>query len=215
LLSHAAEWADTFVQMTESEPALLPQKRDGILEAVQRHLVWAAFDDERCVGGLVLWPMTEECARTGVAWYELGTVFVVPDYRVGRLIASGQPMPETPVSFMLYAAVLSANGHRNILSTTTNPVIVKLSCRHGMHQLSFDELPEAARRATCICPEKKTRTSDNRHCALRQNNTCWLLVSDESWLRLGRPEGLGCVCCPYFDPSMLETYPGVLTHVRS
>lgn len=140
----------SFTDSIRHEPHLLPQDADELRQQFLSGLSVLAIDEEcQLVGHVTLWRLTDDPLV-----YEMGTSWVLPETR-GR-----------GVGIALYRELLRAHATKNILATTTNEVAVKTGIRVGLQIVKRSDLPKVVQTACCICPAKKTGTSDNRFCQL-------------------------------------------------
>ncbi|MBI4256830.1 hypothetical protein HY626_02110 [Candidatus Uhrbacteria bacterium] len=181
------QWYDDIEALTRAEPHLLTKTREDLKPTVQERRIVIAVDrahGDRVVGCIVLWPLCHD--EKSQMWCELGTFMVIPAYRYGR---TGLPIGDG-----LYHHLLQTNRDKNILGTTTNLKAIHTGMRHGMHMISFHQLPSSVHRATCICPIEKTGASDNLYCRIKNGRAgfvgCHVRVSTPTWERMGRPQTL-------------------------
>lgn len=176
---------------------LLPKTVDELYQFWRQGLSAIAICDGQIVGHAAIEPLTYGL------WHEIGAVWVHPDFR-GRALANGQ---HPHVGFRLYRALLDRHGaDMNILATTINPAAMMVGWRVGMVPLGYDQLPEHVWKATCCCPSQKTgvpREENVPRCGMRQS-TCFVRVTHETWVRLGRPEP--CTL-PVSAPTTAATVP--------
>lgn len=174
-----ADWAETVAQITREEEHLLPQNPGSLRAAAEEGHVLLVVDrdaENRVVGCGVLWPLVVSSIDP---WYELGTIFVIREYRYGSI---GQP-----ISDGIYRRIFETFPELNILATTTNEAAKHAGQRNGMIRIRFSVLYEKVRVATCVCPIMKTGVRDNRFCRFR-DNACNVRLSKETWKRMGSPE---------------------------
>lgn len=132
----------------KTEEHLLPQ---GPMELLKQMLLGRSlviFYDGQIIGHASMWPLLDN-------WYELGTVWVHPDYRhhgIGKIV---------------FSEIVKAHKTRQFMLTTTNPIIMKLSHENGLHNASFWQLPQSVHQATCVCSSTKTGTDNNMICQIK------------------------------------------------
>jgi GNAT superfamily N-acetyltransferase len=115
-----------------------------------------AFDGRKIIGHITLWPLEGN-------WYESGSMWVHPDYR------------RHGVGILIKRKLIEKSEHLNVLSTTTNPIVMKMNEGLGISNPDFWDLPENIHRATCICSAEKMRTDCWDKCELK-NDQCQLFV---------------------------------------
>ena len=180
--AYVPSWADEVEKITNHEPHLLPHQAEILRAANATGRVIIAIDLEahaRIVGCIVLWPLYINI-RDEAEWNELGTVFVIPEYRYSA-------NRDLKIADTLYRRMLKAFPHEQILATTTNPSALKSGERAGLKHPGFRVLPDEVRDATCVCPKEKTGVDNPRDCPLRDTR-CFVRVSPETWQRLGQPD---------------------------
>lgn len=187
-------WMAQVAKATENEQHLLTKTKEDLRKVAEQHHIIIAVDTRRrhtVVGCIALWQLTErkaeELAAFGLLpkeelWYELGTLWVKPDYRF-------HGTRHMPIADALYRRCLANNQDKNILATTTNLAAIHLGMRHGMQMISFASLSKEVHCATCVCPEDKTGVKDNMRCKLK-NNQCRVRVPFPTWQRMGKPNRL-------------------------
>ncbi len=182
LLAFDETWYEQVEYITRTETYLLTKTRADLEPVAKDGRVLIAVDADdlhKVVGCIVLWDLGRD--ERDEQWYELGTFFVRPEYRFGRT--------HLPIGDQLYARLLEEQPEKNILGTTGNKKAIHTGARHGMQMIRFGQLPEAVRRATCICPIEKTGATNNFHCRAK-DSLCRVRVSTPTWDRMGRPERL-------------------------
>jgi hypothetical protein len=185
LLGFSERWYDEIEAITRAEKHLLTKTRKQLEPAANAGRVTIAIDtsdDYRVVGCIVLWELCED--EGGVMWYELGTYVVSEEYRFRARGPHAMPIGDA-----LYHNLLYTHRKKNILGTTTNTRSIHIGMRHGMQMLSFAYLPEAVRRASCICPVDKTGVTDNWSCHILDTQ-CRVRVTRPTWVRIGMPHRL-------------------------
>lgn len=157
-----------------------------------------AVCDGQIVGHAAVEPLTEH-------WHEIGAVWTDPKPREGG-------GPHRHVGLRLCSALLERHRDKCIIMTIVNPAMMVVGWRTGMVPITYDQLPEAAWRATCCCPQNKTgvpREQNVPHCALRQR-TCFVQVTRETWRRLDRPVSCTLPVAPHHqsrhDPQLRHCY---------
>ncbi|MFC1787967.1 hypothetical protein ACFLZY_02000 [Patescibacteria group bacterium] len=168
------------VQITTSEPHLLSQSTNDIAKASKDGRVIIAVDQAnptRLVGCAIVWNLTRD--EHGQIWYELGTLFVIPEYRY--------PVLGMSVADKMYRVLLKTFAKINILATTTSARAAKVGLRNNLVHIRFDDLPQIAHTVTCCCPATKTGVTDNSLCPLKGKN-CFARITHETWQRLGYPD---------------------------
>lgn len=155
---------------------LLNKSADELFSFWQQGLSAIALCDGRIIGHAAIEPLTE-------GWHELGVVWTDPAIR-------RESGPHRHVGLRLCNALLERHCEKHILMTTVNPAMMVVGWRTDMVPIAYDQLPEAAWRATCCCPQSKTgvpREQNVPRCALRQR-TCFVQVTKATWHRLDRPK---------------------------
>ena len=110
--------------VTKREPHLLEQSLKALHEVALAGRLLAAFDEDandRFVGCIMLWELGLPSCREN--WYELGTIYIEPEYRYPQIGFS--------IADMLYRELLDSFQHLNIIATTTNPNAIKAGYRAG------------------------------------------------------------------------------------
>lgn len=171
-------WAQGISDITHREPHLLPQSVQALQEAADDQRIILAIHQPSglIVGCVALWFLCEVGRKR---YLELGTVWAHPDFR---------SKSDFKVTQGLYQKALATSSEDLVLATTTNPAALKAGKHAGLVNIGFHRLPEEVRRATCVCPSSKTRVHDNKWCALRLHGSCFVRVSQATWMHLGKPE---------------------------
>lgn len=124
---------------------LLHVSVEDAARAVQEHRAVIVFErDSRAFVACVFLGFIAE------GWYELGTVYVVPQWRYRTT--------GLPISQVLHHAALELADVRgwDVSETSTVPAILHGVARNGVELASFDDLPEDVKLPTCCCPAEKT-----------------------------------------------------------
>ena len=178
VVAKATASSQIVVGSTTMAPLLL-KTPDELMAFWKNGLSAIALRSGQIVGHAAVEPLTD-------GWYELGAVWVHPDFR-GRASASGQ---HPHVGLRLYQAILARHREKNILATTINAAAMVVGWRVGMVPVGYDQLPRHVWEATCCCPSQKTgvpREENVPRCVMRQQ-ACFVRVTQETWRRLDRPE---------------------------
>ena len=165
-------------QVTEREPHLLAQDPKVLRKVAVAERLFVATDHDRdnlFVGCIMLWKLPHP--ESGLSWYELGTIYVEPEYRY--------PLTGYSVADLLYRKLLDSFVHDNILATTTNPNAIKAGRRANLKMVRFSDLPGWVEQATCICSANKRQTKQAGHCLLK-DETCRVRLSIRTYWRLER-----------------------------
>ncbi|MEK7632713.1 MAG: hypothetical protein AAB473_02890 [Patescibacteria group bacterium] len=164
---------------------LLPKTTEELAILWKQGRSAIAVRNGRIVGHASVEPLTNR-------WNELGVVWTDPGLRE-------EGGPHRHVGLRLCSALLERHREKYILMTTVNPAMMVVGWRTGMVPIRYDQLPEAAWRATCCCPEDKTgvpRKENVPHCRLRLLG-CFVQVTWETWNGMDRPEPCTLpVCAP-------------------
>lgn len=110
-------------------------------------------------------------------WFELGSAYVCPDFR-GKHI-----------NHKMYHIFLPRHTEKDILATTTNPVLRRVGQDLGFVEVQRRILPAEVWRASCTCPAKKIGTVNPEYCALafgesmREAGLCYFRVTKETAAR--------------------------------
>ena len=175
-LHHVNGWASKVAAATKHELHLLPQLLANLKAAGHEDRLVVAADENQenmFVGSIALWPLG--VATDSIQWFELGTVFVVPNYRF--------PNSGLDIADELHRRIMTlANGH-NIMATTTNPSERKSWQRVGFVTVPFNRLPPEVLPATCICPKSKTGVNNPLNCPFRGNH-CTVALAPDTLSRL-------------------------------
>ena len=151
--------ADTFVELSEHfkiEKHLLNKSPEELMKQFLNGLSVVAFSGLQIVGHLTLWPLLDD-------WYESGSIWVHPSARCEGLATT------------LKKELVRRSPHLNVLSTTTNSVVMRMNGTLGIPELNFWDLPLEIHRATCICSAEKMQAECFENCQLK-NQQCRLFV---------------------------------------
>lgn len=163
-------------EVTRREPHLLEQDRQILREVAEAGRLIVAVDHDRSdrfVGCIMLWELKHPVLDQ--SWYELGTIYVEPEYRY--------PQTGCSVADLLYRKLLDSFKHLHILATTTNPNAMKAGRRANLQMINFCDLPGWVHQATCVCSATKRRTDRPGQCLLK-DETCRVRLAKETWQRL-------------------------------
>ncbi len=151
--------ADTFMELSErfkQEEHLLGKEPEELMRQFLNGLSVVAFSGFQIVGHLTLWHLEGD-------WYESGSIWVHPRARREGLAT------------MLKKELVRRSPHFNVLSTTTNSVVMRMNGSLGIPELDFWELPLEIHSATCICSAEKMQADCFHDCRLK-NQQCRLFV---------------------------------------
>jgi len=172
-LDSLSGWAEKVAAATQHEPHLLPQLVAAINSAGHEDRLIVATDRHTFIGSIALWPLG--VVTEGVQWFELGTVFVTPEYRF--------PQSGLDIADELHRRIMTlANGH-DIMATTTNPSERKSWQRVGFITVPFAKLPPEVLLATCVCPTNKTGVTNPLDCPYR-GKSCTVALAPDTLARL-------------------------------
>lgn len=163
-------------EVTRREHHLLEQDLQVLYKVATagRLIVAVDHDQNDCfVGCIMLWELKHPVLNQ--SWYELGTIYVEPEYRF--------PQTGCSVADLLYRKLLDSFAHLDILATTTNPNAIKAGYRADLKMIRFNDLPDWVHQATCVCSATKRRTAQPGVCLLK-DETCRVRLAVETWLRL-------------------------------
>jgi hypothetical protein len=175
--SRLNETIEYIAELTRREPHLLEQTCENLLEVAQTGRLLIALDqdaDNRFVGCIMLWELRHPIFGQ-LEWYELGTIYVEPEYRYSQTGFS--------VADMLYRKLLDSFPDLWILGTTTNPSAIKAGHRVGLCSLKFAVLGRRVQEATCVCSASKRGTSEPGECLLRDKQ-CHVRISAQTFERI-------------------------------